>query len=287
MFGIDNGLCMMNAPVNGLSSFSPHTVRALGGISFLTIRSAHIAMGLLGRFSVGGRVLTCCRRGGGRGNGIVVSHVLGNRDYTVMSSTKVPTVSSPNRSLIHMTCRGNVRILTIPKPDTLVATLDVSKVPDKQFYFRNFLAVGGVKHHRRLRRLGGRAHAVVFCRTPRGLSNALSSVLGCFNSHGITVMHRLAGLRRDIDRAALDRTLGCCARGAPHNRFMLVISKGPGSRPICALRSTRGVTGGLVRSNVSASVTSGRTTAVANVGGNRVCGVLLWEDEGGKEGGEF
>lgn len=269
---------MAKAPVNGLKSFSPETTRALRSISFVTTRSAEMALGLLGRFNVGGPVMDCFRRGGHRHNRVVYGEVRRNRGYTVMASTKVPYVSSPNRSLVGLYRRHKVGAIIVPNPDTIVSTLTISKLRANEFAFRNFLDIGGGDQDRRLSDLGGRREAVVFCRTPRGLPRALQSLCDFFNSEGLSVIQRLAGIRRRMVHAAAGCTTRGCTSNDLGNRFILILRNGGrrrGSRR-CALRFTIRATHGLVRGNTGPARTTGRTTDVANFGGGRVCERLLW-----------
>lgn len=272
---VAKGLCIINAPVNGLSSFSPHTTRYLEGYSFVTTRSAEIALGLLGEFSVGGPLVDCFRRGHHRHNRVVLTHVLNKRDYTLIASTNVPTVSSPNRSLISVYVTSKMGIMSIPNPATFTATITLSKLPSNEFAFRNFLDMGGRDHTRRLSDVGSRGHAVIFCRTPRGLLHALGSLCTYLNSHHVTVVGRLAGVRRGIRHAALGGTYRRC-RGVPvGNRFMLIVRKTPRTTPrVCAIRSTITGTERFASNKVSGGRTTGGTTGLAKVGGDSVCGVL-------------
>lgn len=262
--------------MNGLSSLSPHTIRALTSISFVTTRSAEIALGVLGRFNVGGRTIDCCRRGGHRGNRLVYTEVTTNRGYTVIASTNVPTVSSPKRRLIRRYRRHKVRIISIPNPATFTATLTVSNVSAKHFAFRNFLDISGGSHFRRLSRVGSRGQAVIFCRTPRGLIGALESLCTTLKGEGVTVIQRVAGVRRRIVGAALGGTGRLCYSKRLGNRVILVVRNG-GRRPIrrFALSRTIGGTTRLITTKVAVDHTTGRITTAAPFGGSSVCGRLI------------
>ncbi len=268
---------MMNAPVNGLNSVACQTIRALGTISFVTTRSAEISLGLLGCFSVGGPVIDCRRRGRGCTKRAVVGHVVSKRSYTVIASTNVPYVSSPNRSLIHLYTRGDVPVRMIPKPSTLVDTLTIDKLSASEFSFRNFPSIAGQDHFRQLTTYTGSSHALVFCRTPRGLVSALTSLCGFFNRQGVALYHRLAGIRRRVVQAALDRTRALCSRSRrPEKRCILMIRNTERTtRRRTAPRSTLRRIGTLITGNVENTSTYHRVTGAAKVSGDRLCSLLL------------
>ncbi len=235
-----------------------------------------MALGLLGRFTVRGPLIDCFRRGGHRQKRRVYAHLLTNRGKILIDSTNVPTVSSPNRSLITLYCRGNVSIKIIPNPATIAATLTLTKLPAKHFTFRNFLDIGGHDHQRRLSDLQKRAHALIFCRTPRGLPTALRSLLSALKSHHITLIQRLAGIRRRIMHAALSNTVTLCTTRPPHNRFIMIMRNTDPTR-IRAFAPTRTLTltGSCMTRKLSTSRTTGGTTTSDKLGGKSVCHLLL------------
>lgn len=192
--GSRNRLCVMPAPVNGLTSVARHTLRMLRTISLVTTRSAHRANLLLRRFKVGTQLFTLRSRGRRRGTRALLTGLRRKRGVTLISSTKAPLVGSPNCRLIHAYHRTKVHIIPLPKPYTTVATLDTTNLPSSHFYCRNFLPTGSGNHHSTLGTVRTRPHALVFCRSARHLLSDLRSVITMLNrSHCIILTHRLAG----------------------------------------------------------------------------------------------
>ncbi len=187
-------------------------------------RSAHAANVLLGRFRVGGTVLSC--RGFGRRRAItnIIGHLLTNRAMTIISSTKAPNVSSPNFLITHRTMGTNTRIVYLPNTATFIPTLITSKLPYSHFYFRKFLPIGG-NHTAHLTTLISRPHALVFCRSPRHIIGALTRFVRIFKTrHRISIYHRVSGVRRRDIHNALRRIRTRFIRRRPHNRFIVILT---------------------------------------------------------------
>lgn len=163
-------------------------------ISLVTTRSAHGAQGLLARFRISAPRVDFRRRGARRHVPRLISGLLNKRSVTRIDSTKVPSVDSPNRSLIHTYVGTGIPIMPLPKTGTNIATLVTSKLTPRPFCFFNFLRHGGGRRITRLRSLGGERRAVVFCRSPCQLGRLLGGVTAIVNTrHRIIVYHRLAG----------------------------------------------------------------------------------------------
>lgn len=222
------GLCVIPAPVNGLSSVALHTIGILHSISFVLTRSAQAASFLLGRLNVRGGL--CSRRGFGRRTaiGVITRSVTTKHGTTLISSTNAPNVSSPNFLLIQAYIRTKVRIRALPNTATLVPTLIRDKFPYSQFYFRNFLPRGG-NQTGRLRSLTTRRHAVVFCRSPCHIIGYLRRFTRIFKPrHEISISHRLAGGFRRAIHNAITRILRRFHAASPGKRFIVILTKGPG-----------------------------------------------------------
>lgn len=216
----------MPAPMNGVRSVAVQTVQILGRTSVILTRSAQASDILLGRFSVGGQLIT--RRGFGRRNASTnVMRQLGtNRAVTLVDSTKAPNVDSPNFCLTHRTTGTNVAIRALPKPATYVPTVISSKLPYSEFYFRKFVPRGG-NERACLRSLGSRIHAVVFCRSPCEMIGALRRFTRIFKrSERIDYYHRVSGLRRRDIHKDLTRMVTRFRRARPHNRFIVILTNG-------------------------------------------------------------
>lgn len=199
-------LCLIPAPVNGLSSVAFQTIGALTTISLVTSRSAQRARVLLGRFRVSAGRVDFRRRGARRQVPRLVRLLGRNGSVTRYDSTNVPSVSSPNQRLITTTITTNLRIITLPNTGTKVATLVTSNLGPRPFCFCNFLDHGRRRRVTRLAPLGRRRRAVVFCRTPRQLTGALDSVTRIFKlSHGTILTERLAGHCRRFYHKSLRR----------------------------------------------------------------------------------
>lgn len=209
--------------MKGLRSVALQMLQALGRISLVTTRSAEGDVGLLGRFSVGAPVADCRRCGGVSGTCILVDGVRRKRGVTLVASTKAPKVSSPKRRLTTVYCRTKVRMASLPKPTTYVATLALSKLPAEEFTFRTFLPTSGGREGLVLRRLGGRAEAVVLCRTPRELMEALRRLGRALKGHEVALYERLAGECRATFRAAVRRLVLCCRARGPLKRYILIV----------------------------------------------------------------
>lgn len=200
-------MCLIPAPVNGLRSVDFQTMEVLGRTSCVTTRSAHGAGGLYGRFRVTAPVVDCRRRGGRTDKRGLLRGITGNTGVTLIDSTKVPTVSSPNFSLMITTTRRGLAIIPLPNTGTTLAKLVTSNVSARPFCFCKFLGERGGLGGRRLRGLSGLSTAVVLCRTPRHLGRALSLVSSVVNGEGVTLYHRLAGECRRFVQKAMKRTV--------------------------------------------------------------------------------
>lgn len=214
---------MYTAPVKGLRSVALQMLEALQRISLVTTRSAHGDVGLLGRFSVGAPVADCRRCGGVSGNRILIRGLLTNAGVTLVASTNAPNVSSPKRRLTTVYCRTKVRIASLPNPTTYVATLALSNLRAEHFTFRTFLPTSGGRQGAVLRRLSYRAEAVVLCRTPRELMQALNRLERTLNGHQVALYERLAGGRRATFQAAVSSLVSFCGSRGPLNRYILIV----------------------------------------------------------------
>ncbi len=97
-------------------------------------------------------------------------------DVALVSDAGTPLISDPGFELVRRVSGAGVRVVPIPGPSALTATLSASPLPVERFLFEGFLPARPVARRKRLRELALSSVAVVFFEAARRLRDTLSEL---------------------------------------------------------------------------------------------------------------
>jgi 16S rRNA (cytidine1402-2'-O)-methyltransferase len=103
------------------------------------------------------------------------------RDVALVSDAGTPLLSDPGFELVRAAFQRDIRVVPIPGPSAITATLSASPIPVDRFRFEGFLATKAGARQRQLRGIAASDVAVVCFESPRRVSGtleALEAVLG-------------------------------------------------------------------------------------------------------------
>lgn len=98
-------------------------------------------------------------------------------NVALISDAGTPLISDPGFELVRRMRSAGIRVVPIPGPSALTATLSVSPLPVERFWFEGFLPARSSARRKRLGELAQSPVAVVFFEAARRLRDTLSELI--------------------------------------------------------------------------------------------------------------
>ena len=142
----------------------------------------------------------------------------------LVSTRGTPGISDPAYLLVRAALQNGIRVVPVPGPSSLVASLSVSGVPTERFVFVGFLPRRPSKRRKMLEELKNREMTSVIYESPYRLVKTLRDILDTVGDREATVCRELTKKFEEIKLGTLSELSNYFLRGSVKGEFIIILS---------------------------------------------------------------
>lgn len=125
----------------------------------------------------------------------------------LVSDAGTPIFSDPGYRLVKLAIRHNIRVVPVPGPSALVASLAASGLPIDQFRFAGFLPAKKGARRKSLRLLAGATETLVFYEAPHRIVEMIGDLADILGDRPIAVARELTKVHEEFLRGKASEVL--------------------------------------------------------------------------------
>jgi 16S rRNA (cytidine1402-2'-O)-methyltransferase len=143
-------------------------------------------------------------------------------DVAIVSDAGMPGISDPGYELINAAVKKDLKIIVIPGPSALTASLAVSGQPTDSFYYLGFLPHKAGDRKKTLKSRSNEKSTLVLFESPHRLKASLIDMLDILGDRQIAVCREMTKIHEEIFRGRISEAIGHFTE--PRGEFTLVIA---------------------------------------------------------------
>ncbi len=162
-------LYIVATPIGNLDDITMRALEVLRSVDVIACEDTRRTLGLLNRFSISKRLISCRSHNERYGAGKIVGFLKEKKDIAFVSDAGTPGLSDPGGLLVSIVRKNGFRVIPIPGASALAAILSVSGVGGRSVTFDGFLSPKPGKRRKRLKELADRRENFVLYESPNRL----------------------------------------------------------------------------------------------------------------------
>ncbi|MEX0449425.1 16S rRNA (cytidine(1402)-2'-O)-methyltransferase [Spiribacter sp. 221] len=222
-------LFVVATPIGNLGDLSDRAREVLATVHRIAAEDTRRSGQLLGRLGIRGRMISLHQHNESERVERILSCLAAGESIALVSDAGTPLISDPGYRLVRATREAGFEVLAVPGPSSVIAALSVAGLPTDRFFFEGFLPARTAARRRRLERLAGQPHTLVFLEAGRRVPAALDDLAEILGAGRESAVCRELTKRFETTRSGSLAQLAEWIRGdADRMRGEFVILVGPG-----------------------------------------------------------
>lgn len=220
-------LYLVATPIGNLEDITLRALQILKEVGLIAAEDTRETRKLLNHYSIKTPLVSYYEK-----NKIsLIPHLLKTlreRNIALVSEAGMPGLSDPGYELVCAAIKEGVKIVVIPGPSAVLATLSISGLPASSFCFKGFLPRKKGQRRALLESARDETATLVFFEAPHRLRDSLSDMADVLGNRRIVVGREITKLHEEIFRGIISGALEHFQH--PRGEFTLVIEGNTGER---------------------------------------------------------
>lgn len=134
-------LYIVATPIGNLSDITLRALETLKSVDMIACEDTRVSGNLLKHFEIKKPLVSLHQHSGEQVISNIIDELLSGKNIAYISDNGTPGISDPGQALIAQIRNSNIEIRTIPVPgpSALTASISISGMVEKEFYFQGFL----------------------------------------------------------------------------------------------------------------------------------------------------
>jgi 16S rRNA (cytidine1402-2'-O)-methyltransferase len=222
------GLYVVATPIGNLSDVTLRALDTLAGADLVACEDTRVTRRLLDRYGIAAKVTAYHEHSGAAVHRRLLDALQDGRSVALVSDAGTPLLSDPGAALVKDAVAAGHRVIPIPGPSSIVATLSAAGLPTEEFLFVGFLPTKSAARRKRLAALRSVPATLVFFESPNRVGALLgdaADVLG--DARGATLCREVTKIHETFDRGTLSALAGRYRDAAVKGEVVLVVAPPP------------------------------------------------------------
>ena len=228
-------LYVVATPLGNLEDITLRALRVLKEVSLIAAEDTRHTRGLLTHYGVTTRLTSCFEHNEGAKSAALVERLACGASVAIVSDAGTPGISDPGYRFIKAAIDAGVRVVAIPGPCALVATLSVSGLPLDRFTYLGFAPSQGAARRRLLLGLVGHEDTYVFYESARRIKETLADIIEILGNVETVMGREMTKVYEEVVRGTAEELLKRLTQTEPRGEITLVIRTVAMAKPVVSV----------------------------------------------------
>jgi 16S rRNA (cytidine1402-2'-O)-methyltransferase len=224
------GLYVVATPIGNLSDVTLRALDTLAAADIVACEDTRVTRRLLDRYGIATKVTAYHEHSGLQAHRRLLDALAEGRSIALVSDAGTPLLSDPGSALVADTVAAGHRVIPIPGPSSIVATLSAAGLPTEAFLFVGFLPTKSGARRRRLSGLASVPATLVLFESPNRVAALLADAADVLGDGRAAVLCReVTKIHETFDRGPLAELAARYAGASVKGEVVVLV--GPPSAP--------------------------------------------------------
>lgn len=200
-------LYVTSTPIGNLADISLRALRILRQVDVIACEDTRVTLKLLNRYRIKKALVSFHARSGPRSLDRVSRIIAEGRDAAYVTDGGTPLVSDPGCALVSRVIEAGGRVVPVPGPSAVHASLAASGVCFSEYTFFGFLSSKSSRRRRKLEEICAREGVYVFYESPHRVIGFLRDLLDTFGDVRVCVSREMTKVYETHHRGRVSEVL--------------------------------------------------------------------------------
>ena len=195
---VENALYVVGTPIGNLGDITIRALQTLESVDFIICEDTRTSSILLSKFEIIKKKLLIYNDfSDSLSRNKILEKLKNGNSLALISDAGTPLISDPGYKLISFLRQENQKIICIPGPSSLTASISISGIPCDNFLFLGFLASSKIQKQQTITTLP-RNYSFVFFEVANRLHETLEIIKNTLENRNISVARELTKLHEEV-----------------------------------------------------------------------------------------
>jgi 16S rRNA (cytidine1402-2'-O)-methyltransferase len=195
---VENALYVVGTPIGNLGDITIRALQTLESVDFIICEDTRTSSILLSKFEIIKKKLLIYNDfSDSLSRNKILEKLKNGNSLALISDAGTPLISDPGHKLISFLRQENQKIICIPGPSSLTASISISGIPCDNFLFLGFLASSKIQKQQTITTLPHN-YSFVFFEVANRLHETLEIIKNTLENRNISVARELTKLHEEV-----------------------------------------------------------------------------------------
>ena len=195
---VENALYVVGTPIGNLGDITIRALQTLESVDFIICEDTRTSSILLSKFEIIKKKLLIYNDfSDSLSRNKILEKMKNGNSLALISDAGTPLISDPGYKLISFLRQENQKIICIPGPSSLTASISISGIPCDNFLFLGFLASSKIQKQQTITTLPHN-YSFVFFEVANRLHETLEIIKNTLENRNISVARELTKLHEEV-----------------------------------------------------------------------------------------
>lgn len=196
-------LYIISTPIGNIEDITYRAVKTLQEVDIIAAEDTRRTKKLLSHYNIHNKIISYHDYNKISVSKKLLNSLLSNKNVGLVSDAGTPCISDPGFYLVRKALEDDIKLISIPGPSAILASLTVSGLPPDRFVFEGFLPRGKGKKRKRLEELSSEARTLIFFESPHRIHNTLKEIHSIFGNRKIVIAREITKIYEETIHAEL------------------------------------------------------------------------------------
>lgn len=200
-------LYIVATPIGNLEDMTLRALRVLKEVALIAAEDTRRTRKLLSAYDIDTPLTSLFDQNEAKKSAQLISQILDGKDMAYVSDAGTPAISDPGYILVKEALSNSIRVIPIPGPSAVIASLSASGLPTDSFVFYAFLPSRPGKRKQFLQSISMEEKTMVFYESPNRLISSLKDILEILGDREASVFRELTKIYEEALRGNVSEIL--------------------------------------------------------------------------------
>ncbi len=216
-------LYIVSVPIGNLEDITLRALRILKEVDLIAAEDTRHTKKLLNHYGIHKPMVSYHEHNETQMDKLLITKLSEGANIAIVSDSGTPVISDPGYTIVNACIKEGIKIVPIPGPSSLLASVVVSGFPLHNFVYEGFLPPKKIRRIKKLVSLSDEKRTMVFFETPHRLVKSLSDLLEIFGDREIVIANDLTKMFEEIYRGTISNAIQKYCESKPKGEFTLVV----------------------------------------------------------------
>ncbi|MGB9595387.1 MAG: 16S rRNA (cytidine(1402)-2'-O)-methyltransferase [Candidatus Poribacteria bacterium] len=220
-------LYIVSVPIGNLEDITLRALRILKEVDLIAAEDTRHTRKLLNHYDIHKPTVSYHEYNETQMDKLLITKLTEGTNIALVSDSGTPVISDPGYTIVNACIKEGIKIVPIPGPSSLLASVVISGFPLHNFVYEGFLPPKKMRRIKKLISLSDEKRTMVFFETPHRLIKSLNDLLEIFGDREIVIANDLTKMFEEIYRGSISRAIKKYSESKPKGEFTLVVRGKP------------------------------------------------------------